>query len=53
MLVWMKKLPMELSYGSIKIMQVDIHKCITWPKKLKKGYKHGMIQTCINSNFMP
>jgi hypothetical protein len=29
--VGMKRLPMEFSYVFIKIMQAEIHKCITWP----------------------
>jgi hypothetical protein len=35
-----------LHYASIKVVQNDIHKCITWPKKSSKG-RSTWDQTCI------
>ncbi len=37
----------NLSYVSIKFVQGDLKKCITWPKNLKR------VKTCVNSNIPP
>jgi hypothetical protein len=36
----------------IKNAQIDIQKCITWPKKSEKG-KQALEQACINSQLKP
>ncbi len=40
-----------LRYDSIKFAQTYLQKCITWPKKLRKGRQKWM-RTCINANLV-
>ncbi len=39
-----------LKYTSIKVVQENLQKCITWPKSLRKG-KQEWNKTCVNSNL--
>jgi hypothetical protein len=41
-----------IKYVSIKLVQVNLQKCITWPKKSKKG-KHEWIKVYITTNLKP
>jgi len=42
-----KKVCKNIKFVSIKSMQFDIHKCITWCKKSKKG-RQEWSKACIN-----
>jgi subtilase family serine protease len=42
----------DLQYVSIKSVQRDLHKCITWPKKSSKG-KQKWEKACENSSLFP
>jgi hypothetical protein len=41
-----------LPYAFIKSTQVDVHKCITWPKKSNKG-QQAWEKACVDSSFIP
>jgi hypothetical protein len=45
-----EKICKGLKYISIKTAQFDLHKCITWPKKSRKG-KQEWNKACAYSNF--
>ncbi len=42
----------NLKYVSIKSTQVDLKKCITWPKKFGKGHQEWN-KTCIEVSLKP
>ncbi len=42
----------DLNYDSIKSVQVDLQKCITWPKKFGKG-RQEWNKVCVETNIHP
>jgi hypothetical protein len=47
-----EKLCKNLKYVNMKVTQTNLQKCITWPKKSKKG-KQEWSKACVNSKIHP